>query len=114
MFSIGITDMKGIQDQIEITFGDRTFAVNPGLKSSDITGSGVSAAIPLTSGFTSSSFSFKVDLNGSENLHFIPAGEETCVELSSLWPSPSFNGAFLPSERKVSDKGFTASWRFFI
>jgi inner membrane protein len=31
--------------------------------------------------------------------------------MTSDWPSPSFSGAFLPAERSVSDRGFTAAWR---
>jgi inner membrane protein len=32
------------------------------------------------------------------------------VQLSSTWPSPSFDGAFLPSERTVAEEGFEAEW----
>ena len=40
----------------------------------------------------------------------MPLGGETRVQLSSPWPSPSFDGAFLPSERSVGEKGFDAQW----
>lgn len=49
-------------------------------------------------------------LRGSENLEFLPIGETTAVDLEAPWPSPSFGGAFLPTERVLSPERFTASW----
>jgi inner membrane protein len=43
-------------------------------------------------------------------LYFTPVGKVTDVRLSSAWPNPSFNGAFLPDRRRVGDTGFTANW----
>src|SRR5207248_654798 len=40
-----------------------------------------------------------------------PAGADTVVSLSSTWPDPSFDGAWLPTEREVGPTGFSASWR---
>ena len=33
------------------------------------------------------------------------------VKINSSWPSPSFNGAFLPVSREVKKDGFSASWK---
>jgi len=41
----------------------------------------------------------------------VPAGDETVVALGSRWPDPSFDGAWLPVERRVGAKGFEATWR---
>jgi inner membrane protein len=43
-------------------------------------------------------------------LGFVPLGGETRAQLSSTWSSPSFDGAFLPSERSVGEEGFDAEW----
>jgi inner membrane protein len=58
-------------------------------------------------------FAFTVDLvfNGSVALSIAPVARETRVTLASGWPHPSFVGAFLPDERKVTASGFTASWK---
>ena len=58
-------------------------------------------------------FTFAADLvfTGSSSLTVAPAARETRVDLVSEWAHPSFTGAFLPVERSVSDKGFTAKWR---
>jgi inner membrane protein len=31
--------------------------------------------------------------------------------MSSTWPDPQFNGAFLPSDHTITAEGFTASWQ---
>jgi inner membrane protein len=33
------------------------------------------------------------------------------VRITSSWPSPSFNGAFLPATREVTKDGFSANWK---
>jgi inner membrane protein len=55
-------------------------------------------------------FSFEMHLQGGRSLGFVPLGGETRVQLASSWPSPSFDGAFLPSERTVGEEGFSAQW----
>jgi len=56
-------------------------------------------------------YSFNLNLNGSSELNFIPLGDTTNVKVRSDWQTPSFDGAFLPSEREVNDKGFSANWK---
>lgn len=110
VFSVGISDMKGIQENIVITFNEKTYKANPGLATTDVASSGVQCAVVLDPRQEVSPFSLKLNLNGSEQIHFIPAGETTRVDLTSSWPSPSFNGSFLPVTRDISDKGFSARW----
>jgi len=111
VFSVGITDMRGIQDNIIVKFNDSDYEASPGLKTTDIASSGVQCVIPLSSIPGDSTFSLQLNLNGSEQIHFIPVGETTRVDLNSTWPSPSFNASFLPTAREVTDKGFSATWK---
>jgi len=111
IFSIGITDMRGIQDNIIIKFNEKSYKASPGLKTTDIASSGVQCVIPLSPTKNDSTFSSRLNLNGSEQIHFIPVGETTNVNLKSPWPSPSFNGSFLPATREITDKGFSAAWK---
>jgi len=111
VFSIGITDMRGIKQNIILTFDKKSYGVNPGLKTTDIATAGVSSPIPLSPKDNSKHFSFKLNINGSEQIRFTPMGEETNVNVKSSWPSPSFNGAFLPTSREISKTGFHATWK---
>lgn len=56
-------------------------------------------------------FSVELAVNGSQSLDFAPVAKTTSVSLTSAWPHPSFNGAFLPDDRTVSAEGFSAAWK---
>jgi inner membrane protein len=56
-------------------------------------------------------FSFDLVLGGTGALQFLPLGDETRVDITSSWASPSFVGASLPSARTVDADGFKAAWR---
>lgn len=110
--SIGITDMRGIQKEINVIWNGKEYSANPGIETKDVISSGVSTRIPISleSKTDSFTFSFKLNLNGSEKLYFSPLGKTTKVNIKSDWSTPSFNGAFLPDERTIDENGFTAEW----
>lgn len=112
IFTIGISDMKGVEAAIPVQFNDTTLQLGPGTITNDIYSSGASVPLPLPKGAdTRLTFAYELDLNGSTDLHFTPFGKTTSVALSSTWTAPSFEGAFLPDERTVSDSGFVANWQ---
>lgn len=112
VITAGIPDMRGIKENIEISWDSTKLLFNPGVLSSDIFGSGVSTEIDL-SNITNKKieFSFELSINGSEELNFIPIGKNTTVDIKSPWPDPSFQGAFLPDEHNITKKDFTAHWK---
>jgi inner membrane protein len=79
--------------------------------------SGVEAPIDLSTfvqnGAASgkASFDFQTVVAGSRDISLLPFGSETQVMLSSNWPHPSFQGAFLPARHAITDEGFTAEWQ---
>lgn len=111
--SIGITDIKGISDSIVLRWNGKKFNSEPGIHVNGLFASGFSVPTP-TSDFERNEdhrFSIKINLNGSRKIGFTPVGKETNVEMVSSWPDPSFTGAFLPNNHKISDEGFTAAWK---
>jgi inner membrane protein len=75
---------------------------------------GLRAALPAPDDVPANAelpFELTLDLNGTRDLRFLPAAEETHVALASSWPHPSFAGAPLPETRRVSATGFEAEWR---
>ncbi|MDO5675406.1 MAG: cell envelope integrity protein CreD [bacterium] len=110
-FSVGIADLRGVRASIVVTFNEQSHACKPGLKSKDLAETGVGAFTGAILADQKNTFSFSLNLNGSEELNFIPLAESNTVQLASTWPSPGFNGAFLPESRTVNAKGFTASWK---
>ncbi|MEZ4886769.1 MAG: cell envelope integrity protein CreD [Chitinophagales bacterium] len=112
--SIGIPDMRGIQESIELKWDSGQYMFDPGIPVNEVFGSGVSVGIPLQDTVEVNIphiFSLNININGSESLSFMPLGKETTLAMQSNWGSPSFNGAFLPDERNITKDGFTANWK---
>jgi inner membrane protein len=111
VFSIGISDMRGIKNNLTIEFQGKQYGVNSGLRTTDIAASGLHCYIPLSPAMAAGTFSFELDLNGSDGIYVVPLGETTTLSLKSTWTSPSFGGAYLPTSRTVSEAGFSAEWK---
>lgn len=108
--SLGISDVKGIREKIEIQIGDVKKEMGPGTRTVDVFNSGVNVKLPWD--FTrGKKFSVKLLFNGSKELYFLPMAKETKVALNSPWQTPSFEGDFLPGFREISDSGFKATWK---
>ena len=113
MLNIGISDMRGISNQITMNWDDETLIFNPGIKQCGILESGVSTHVDIQSLNEKKviEFSVKLDLKGSESLRFAPIGKTTTVALKSDCTTPSFSGAFLPENREIGKDGFTCNWK---
>jgi inner membrane protein len=110
--SIGIPDMRGIKDPIELTWNKNTFSFNPGLETKDVIENGVSTRINMQDNKLNAlnNFAFSLNLRGSEELYFIPLGKTTDVTLNANWPNPKFQGAYLPENHNITEKDFNAHW----
>jgi inner membrane protein len=111
--TMGISDLRGIKNQIQFKWNKKTLKIEPGSSLSPIITSGVTVKIPDLNDSIKSviDFDFSLDLQGSKQLSFLPLGGNTEVHLSSPWEAPSFNGQFLPDNRKVTKDGFEADWK---
>ena len=111
IFNIGITDLKGIEEQIALSFHNNQVDFNAGLSDKDIVSTGIHAPIHLNRSDSGNyKFRFKLSLKGSQDMYFTPLGKTTDIRLQSNWPTPSFSGNTIPDEREVSDNGFMAHW----
>jgi inner membrane protein len=110
--SFGISDMRGIQESIDLKFDGKNYEAEPGIPTSNISRTGISTRIAFDPDSSKSlPFEFDLKLNGSKELQFVPVGKNTQVSLSSEWDTPSFFGAFLPDKREVDEDGFEAEWK---
>lgn len=111
--TIGITDLRGIEDEIKVKWKNQQLDVQPGSRLTTLISSGITVDLPdLTVDKDSKiNFSFQLKLQGSQNLSFVPVGSVTDVILNSPWNSPSFKGNFIPDHREVNDDGFEANWK---
>ena len=108
--NLGIPDMRGIQENLKLQLDSAFYSMNPGIATRDLVKTGISTPLVIEPG-KEADFNLELNLNGSNELAFIPLGKETIVNLHSNWENPSFKGAFLPRERKIDNEGFTAEWK---
>ncbi len=56
------------------------------------------------------SVSSAMRFSGAQRIAMLAYGKTTQLDVQGDWPSPGFDGGFLPSARTVSRNGFTAEW----
>ena len=108
--SININDPRGIQENVIVKWNNIEQTVIPGLKDKNIFTNGFHSDISINKDQPDSVFEINLTLNGVDEINFVPVGKNTEVKISSTWNDPSFTGNFLPSQREINDKGFTATW----
>ena len=110
---IGISDLRGISEEVTMNFGEQQLNMNSGMPSYSLSTSGLSSKVNLDSFLAGSvvNFSTKLALKGSKSIDFIPLGKTTSVALTSNCTTPSFQGSFLPANRNVTNNGFTCDWK---
>lgn len=110
-FVVGIDDLRGIEEQVQLKWNNDEVSFNPGVSSNDVVRGGINALLTMKPDDNLKyNFNFHLDLKGSQLLYFTPVGKVTDINISSEWNNPSFNGAFLPDSRQVTSKGFKATW----
>lgn len=110
---LNMTDMRGISEQINITLGDSVYLFEPGMDNRGIDATGVHTIADLSALKENGKlpYEIKIKLKGSQSINFIPLGKTTQVDLKANWNTPSFTGNYLPTDRKVSEKDFSAHWQ---
>lgn len=106
-----ISDLKGLKSNPVINIQNRKLEVEPALNGDNLLDNGLQAGIDLSTGADDIPFNFDLDLKGSESLNFVHTGKTTQVEVSGNWPSPKFDGRYLPDDRTIVDSTFSAKWR---
>ena len=107
---VEISDARAVQNAASLSWGDRRIPFEPG--AGEHAGSRAAIHAPLGGPLERDEIEFEIALalNGSSELRFAPLGKETSVRVAADWADPSFQGAWLPTDREVTAEGFTASW----
>jgi len=109
-FTIGVSDMRGIKNLPELVVDNRKCEVEPGVADADLFTSGITVKAISIDLNRPMNFEIELVLNGSEDLSVEALGKTSEVSMRSAWAQPSFTGSFLPANREVTAKGFTADW----
>lgn len=106
---IRISDTKGIQSAELRVNGEEMQLVSGDIPDPNVY-SGVSApALGIRAGMPKQPFELNMSLSGSMMLHVLPLGQTTSVSMYGEWPSPSFDGKFLPDSSRLGNQ-FEAWW----
>src|SRR3989339_749114 len=100
---VSLSDTRSIEKQLALSWNTREIPFYPGTTHQFFQDSGIHALVPLSRSATEYLFSFELEVKGSDRATFTPLGEETTVHLSSVWDSPNFVGAYLPTDRLISE-----------
>ncbi len=127
---IGFTDLRGAKSDIRGTFTDAAGRsvleftpasfinlagpVDPAVdqKTGGLGSFGLvaSPANSVTASRAGGTFVAQVRFTGAQRLSVMPFAKSTKVTVVGDWPSPSFDGGFLPDTRLVAAHRFTADW----
>ena len=108
--AVGISDVRAIQSTPSLSWAGEERPFVPGAEAGGLAENGIHVDVPLGPTGREIEFAFPLRLHGSEGVWFVPFARETTVAVESPWPSPSFQGSWLPTRREVSAAGFSAGW----
>ena len=107
---LGVSDVRGITARSATVDGAPAECL-PGVPHNPVASGGfrIVPKTPLVPG-RKHDVDVTLELNGSSGLRFLPLGRDNKTAITADWGSPSFNGAFLPRERKIAAKTFSGGW----
>jgi len=118
---VGVTDARGALADASLTAGGKTMTLVPADSAQDISiAAGENSRIKLTlfgqrvDAVAKPNAQFEVSssmrFSGAQRIAVLAYGKTTHVSMQGDWPSPGFDGGFLPVTRNVTSNGFTADW----
>ena len=118
---VGLSDARGALADAVLTTGGRSSTFVPAAIAESISmGSDQGQHINLTlfgaksEGLANPNAQFNVStalrFSGAQRIAMLAYGKTTHLSLQGDWPSPGFDGGFLPTSRSVSPNGFSADW----
>jgi inner membrane protein len=118
---VGVSDARGAMADATLTADGKTSMLVPAATSQELSiGSDQNQHAKLTlfganaAGIAKPDAQFKVTstlkFSGAQRIAVLAYGKTTHLAVQGDWPSPGFDGGFLPSDHTISDSGFTAQW----
>ena len=118
---VGVTDARGALADASLTAGEKTMPLAPADSTQEISiASDQNPRIKLTlfgqrvDGIAKPDARFDVTsslhFSGAQRIAVLAYGKTTHLSMQGDWPSPGFDGGFLPATRNISSNGFSADW----
>ncbi|MGH9586514.1 MAG: cell envelope integrity protein CreD [Acidobacteriaceae bacterium] len=118
---VGVSDARGALSDATLTAGGKTYTLTPAESAPNMLfGSGQNSPLRLTlfgaqvpnlaAPNAQFSLSSMLHFSGAQRIAVLAYGKTTRVTEQGDWPSPGFDGGFLPVSRTVTQSGFTGEW----
>jgi inner membrane protein len=118
---VGVSDARGALADAVLTTGEKNSTLVPAAIAESISmGGDQGQHLKLTlfgaraEGSASPNTQFNVStalrFSGAQRIAMLAIGKTTHLSIQGDWPSPGFDGGFLPISRTVSANGFSADW----
>lgn len=109
--AMGIDDSRGLEEEPILQWGNRKENMETMMAGNEALSEALHTQVTVAPG-TTTDFYISLKVKGTGELYFTPNGKTTTVNINSPYPSPAFDGKYLPDRIPVlSDSGFTASWK---
>jgi len=118
---VGVSDARGALADAALTANGKSSTLAPAEIAQNISiGGDQSSPLKLTlfgskvEGIAQPNAQFNVNsvlrFSGAQRIAVLAYGKTTHLTIEGDWPSPGFDGGFLPVSRSISGSGFTADW----
>ncbi len=118
---VGVSDARGALADATLTVNGKTSTLAPAQIADNMSfGATESSHIRLSLFGSSAAFFAKPDaqfnvssvlrFSGAQRIALLAYGKTTHLSVEGDWPSPGFDGGFLPVNRSLSPHGFSAEW----
>jgi len=105
-----VSDVRALVSRAFLQWNQSNLEFQPGTRESVSNFPGIHVPLTKEAFGESNEFSFSLAILGSDGLYFAPFGRDTKVVLKGNWPDPSFQGQWLPADRKITKEGYQAEW----
>ena len=114
-FIISLANMNGIKGIKGAEWNGQPMNFMPGTNGfsmdSEISGAGIHSLMELKMN-EENTFNLVINIQGGKSLSMVPMGKSSVFSVEADWPSPSFQGAYLPSAHDIKGDSFKARWEF--
>jgi inner membrane protein len=117
---VGVSDPRGALADATLTANGNTSTLAPADISQNMTIGDQGSQLNLklfgskVEGIAQPNAKFNVSsllrFSGAQRIAVLAYGKATQLSMQGDWPSPGFDGGFLPASRNISPNGFTAEW----
>lgn len=118
---VGVSDARGAQADATMTANGKTWTLAPAVVADSLSIGGVqNSSLKLTLFGAAAGQQARPDaqfsvtsalrFSGAQRIAVLAYGKTTHLIVDGDWPSPGFDGGFLPVSRSVSGRGFRAEW----